>query len=155
MTCEVKDLPELKMCLSLWSQAMFKHVLGVSCGSARFTISENPRAPGGTLVRLRRTGKARKKGNPAHLLEIIGLLSPRMLLLSFRMRDPAGLEEKIKSPVLEPVWILKCEKQNLQSFGTHGQSFTVLSQSHLCRGWEGDRSGSWLLSCMFKLQFEM
>lgn len=63
---------------------------------------------------------SQKKGTSAHLLAIIGLLSPR-IFLAFRMRHPAGLERKRKSPVLDPVWILKCEKQDLQSFGTnHG-----------------------------------
>lgn len=61
--------------------------------------------------------QSQKKGTSAHLLQVIGLLSPR-ILLSFRMRDPAGLEGKRKSLVLDPVWILKCEKQDLQSSGT-------------------------------------
>lgn len=61
MTCEVEDLPELKMSLSLGIQAVFKHVLGVSCGSVSFMVSESPRTPGGAVVRLRWTGTARRR----------------------------------------------------------------------------------------------
>lgn len=90
---------------------MFEHVLGVFCGSARFKISESPRTPGGTVVRLTRTGKGGKKGTSAHI-EIIGLLSPRILLISFRMRDPASLERRRKRRILCEI---QCGSLNVKS----------------------------------------